>query len=210
MRIVRPASEDEMVAAFLRAEGDLTGRHREPIEERLRQDGEALGTVRRPDLSDSRQCAYRRRLLAELRGFGRGEGMFIGFPPRVEWVRAALTPSEVLEVRYIDDRGSDDYWVTLSGGSRRPLDAAARIRGGIGSRWAIGVWDLEGCAAVVRRLRRGRLPELIVAATPQQERLVVVEGNGRLTSFALLADRLPEEIEVFFGIAEGLEGWGLY
>jgi hypothetical protein len=40
--------------------------------------------------------------------------------------------------------------------------------------------------------------------------MVVLEGNARLTCFALYADRLPEAIEVFCGIAEGLDGWGLY
>jgi hypothetical protein len=210
MRILRPASEDEVVAAFLRAEADDTGRYRAAILERLAAEGEPIAVVRHPELGDPRQNALRRRLLGELRGFGRGDGMFIGFPRQVEWHRAALPRAELLEVRYIDDRGSDDYWVTLSGGSRRPLDAAARIRGGIGPPWAIGVWHLSGSEAVVRRLREGSLPELIVATTSRPGRLVAVEGNGRLTSFALFPERLPEVVEVFCGIAKDLESWGLY
>lgn len=210
MHLLRPAAEDEVVAAFLRAEADDTGRFRASIWDRLGFDGEPLDTVCRPDLSNPRQNAYRRRLLGETRGFGRGGGMFIGFPPRVAWHRAALPRGELLEVRYIDDRGCDDYWVTLSGGSRRPRDAAARIRAGIGPDWAIGVWDLSGCAAVVRRLRQGSLPELIVATDPRLGRVVAVEGNGRLTSFALFPERLPETIEVFCGVADGLDRWGLY
>ena len=62
----------------------------------------------------------------------------------------------------------------------------------------------------MRRLNEGSLPELIVATTPRPGRLVAVEGNGRLTSFALFPDRLPDAIEVFCGIADGLESWGLY
>jgi hypothetical protein len=208
--LLRPASEDEVVAAFLRAEADETGRYRDALLEHLRNDGQTPQVLSRPDLADPRQNAYRRRLLGDIRGFGRNEGMFIGFPPRVEWHRMALSREELLEVRYIDDRDSDDYWVTLSGGSRRPDDAAVRIRAGIGPGWAIGVWDLAGCAAVVRRLREGSLPELIVVTTPRPGRMVVLEGNARLTCFALYADRLPEAIEVFCGIAEGLDGWGLY
>jgi hypothetical protein len=210
MRLLRPASEDEVVAAFLRAEADDTGRYREQIVGRLSSDGEPLDTIARPDLGDSRQNAYRRRLLGEMRGFGRGDGMFIGFPSRVDWHRAALPRAELLEVRYIDDRDSDDYWVTLSGGSRRPLDAAARIRARIGPEWAIGVWDLSGCEAVVNRLCDGSLPELIVATDPQVGRVVAIEGNGRLTSFAMFPERLPETVEVFCAIADGLDSWGLY
>ena len=210
MRLLRPALEEEVVAAFLRAEADDTGRYRADILGRLGSDGQSLDIVARPDLGDPWQNAYRRRLLGEMRGFGRGDGMFVGFPSRVDWHRAALLRDEILEVRYIDDRGCDDYWVTLSGGSRRPLDAAARIRAGIGPEWLIGVWDLTGCEAVVSRLCQGSLPELIVATDPQIGRVVAVEGNGRLTSFALFPERLPEAIEVFCAIAEGLDSWGLY
>jgi len=210
MRLLRPALEEEVVAAFLRAEADDTGRYRADILGRLGSDGRSLDIVARPDLGDPWQNAYRRRLLGEMRGFGRGDGMFVGFPSRVDWHRAALPRDEILEVRYIDDRGCDDYWVTLSGGSRRPLDAAARIRAGIGPEWLIGVWDLTGCEAVVSRLCQGSLPELIVATDPQIGRVVAVEGNGRLTSFALFPERLPEAIEVFCAIAEGLDSWGLY
>jgi hypothetical protein len=210
MRLLRSASEDEVVAAFLRAEADDTGRYRASIQERLGSDGEPLDTVGRPDLSDPRQNAYRRRLLGEARGFGRGNGMFVGFPPSVDWHRAVLPRDELLEVLYIDDHDCGDYWVTLSGGSRRPRDAAARIRARIGPDWAIGVWDLSGCEAVVRRLCEGSLPELIVATDPRLGRVVAVEGNGRLTSFALFPERLPKAIEVFCTIADGLDSWGLY
>jgi hypothetical protein len=210
MRLLRAASEDEVVAAFLRAEADDAGRCQESILERLGSDRQSLDTVTRPNLSDPGQNAYRRRLLGELRGFGRAERMFIGFPPRVEWHRAALSRDELLEVLYIDDRDSDNFWVTLSGGSRRPREAAVRIRAGNGPPWAIGVWDLTGCEAVVRRLREGSLPELILATTPAPGRVVAVEGNSRLTSFALYPARLPEVIEVFCAVAEGLESWGLY
>ncbi len=198
------------MAAFLRAESDNTGRLRDPIMARLSSDGEPAATVCSPDLNDSVRNAYRRRLLGELRGFGRGDGMFVGFPPKVDWYRAALPRDELLEVLYIDDRDSDDFWVTLSGGSRRPRDAAARIRAGIGPDWAIRVWDLAGSEAVVRRLCQGSLPELILATTPRSARVVAVEGNGRLTSFALFPELLPEVIEVFCAIARGLESWGLY
>jgi len=59
-------------------------------------------------------------------------------------------------------------------------------------------------------LCQGSLPELIVVTDPRLDRMVAVEGNGRLTSFALFRERLPEAIEVFCAITAGLERWGLY
>jgi hypothetical protein len=43
----------------------------------------------------------------------------------------ALTPAELADVRYIDW----DYWLEVSGGTRRPRDAIARMRAD---------WDAEG------------------------------------------------------------------
>jgi hypothetical protein len=46
--------------------------------------------------------------------------LFLGFPAGIEWFRAALERDEVLEVLYVNW----DWWLRLSGGSRRPRDAA--------------------------------------------------------------------------------------
>ena len=52
-----------------------------------------------------------------------------------------------MDVRYIND----DYWIELSGGSRRATDAAARIRQGIG---AFGV-DNGGFWYLAKALQAG-------------------------------------------------------
>ena len=41
-------------------------------------------------------------------------------------MRVALVPDEVLAIRYINW----DWWLRISDGTRRPVDAAARIRRG--------------------------------------------------------------------------------
>ena len=63
MRLLRRAFEDEVVVAFLRAEADDVRRQRAHILARLDSDGEPLDIVARPDLGDSRQNAYRHRLV---------------------------------------------------------------------------------------------------------------------------------------------------
>jgi hypothetical protein len=75
--------------------------------------------------------AARRRLLATYRGYGRNEALFAGLPDDISWSRVALTPAELADVRYIDW----DYWLEVSGGTRRPRDAIARMRAD---------WDAEG------------------------------------------------------------------
>ena len=120
MRVVAAASENEMITVFLRGELGST-RFDAAVDAALAELGADERLVLQPDLEDERENALRR---AAARDYGRSQGLFHGFPDDVRWQRATLTPDEVLVVRYIDY----DYWVELSGGSRRPLDAAERIR----------------------------------------------------------------------------------
>jgi hypothetical protein len=99
MRIVSAAGEDEVVAAFLRAEVE-SDRFGPPIAEILDRRRLDRSLLARPDLGDAAANAARRDVLGEHRGWGLGEGMFGGFPEQVHWWRAALTPEEVLSIRY--------------------------------------------------------------------------------------------------------------
>jgi hypothetical protein len=74
-----------------------------------------------------RRHEARLRLLTEHRGYGTRTEIFDGFPDDVRWQWMAITPAELVEVRYIQY----DYWDELSGGSRLAVDAAARIRAGV-------------------------------------------------------------------------------
>jgi hypothetical protein len=168
----------------------------------LERDGVDPSVIERPDLADAEATAYRLALLGEHRGWGRDEGMFGAFPTDVEWFGAALSPVEVLAVLYIDW----DWWLHLSGGTRRPTDAAERIRAGL----VPGV-DVESHEPLARALRsRQPPPELIVVTLPDRSRLVLVEGHWRLTAYALFPDYLPQELEIFLGVAEGVDRWGLF
>ncbi len=98
MRTIRDASEDEVVAAFLQAEID-SDRHAQKILTELHADGRPKSIVDSPDFEDHEGNAYRRSTLGRVRGWGRGEGMFQGFPERVVWALAALAPQELADVR---------------------------------------------------------------------------------------------------------------
>lgn len=192
MRVIRPSSEPEMVATFLRGELDsprFGAVVRSVVDERL---------VLEPDLGDERQNAVRRAALTKLRGYEFRDGLFHGFPDDVRWERAALTPDEVLAVRYIEY----DYWVELSGGSRLPLPAAERLRAGI----TVFRVPNDGFFELARALATGLLPELIVVGGAG-EKLVVLEGHARLTAFALRPEALPPELELLLGRTPRISEW---
>lgn len=115
-----------MVAAFLRAEF-----HSERFGERLRAAARRLAVpleaVEHPDTADPNRNAQRLAILRDYRRYGQTNSLFDGFPyGDVSWSRCALSPDEVLAIRYIDD----GYWRDLSGGTRLPTHAARRIRDG--------------------------------------------------------------------------------
>lgn len=108
MRILRTATEDEVLTAFVCAERD-SRRYGEIVRELLEKHDDNV-----------------RAVLAEYRSWP-DEGLFGGFPRNVEWYRAGLARDEVLDILYINW----DRWLRISGGSRSPRDAATRIRSGL-------------------------------------------------------------------------------
>jgi hypothetical protein len=89
------------------------------------------------------------RVLDRHRGWLERIGLFQGLPRDLEWTLVALTPEEVLAMRYIDCH----WWLELSDGTRDPRVAADRIRRGLVSVRTSNptVRSQSGCA---RRRRR--------------------------------------------------------
>jgi hypothetical protein len=196
VRVLRPASEPEVVAGFLSAELD-SARFGPALRRLLRDDGADVSVVTSPNLDDEDENAYRAGLLDRHRGWLQRIGLFAGFPQRVDWWRAALTPDEVLAIRYINW----DWWLDVSAGTRDPRTTAERIRAGD----VPGV-TAEGHEPIAAQLATGA-PELIVVSLPGGSTRVVVEGHARLTAYALFPERLPEELEVFLGTAADMHSW---
>jgi hypothetical protein len=204
MRLLASSSEAEVIASWLRAEMG-SARFVSRIGAILSQESVDPEIVTAPDLADEEQNTVRRSVLQLYRGYGTPDhNLLAGFPTvEVRWQRVTLTPDELLSVLYIDW----DYWLKLSGGSRRPCDAARRILAGH------VVYDVPNDAflEVAAGVRAGRdFPPLIVVAAQPRARLVVIEGHSRLTGYALAADALPAETEVLLGMASALERWWAY
>ncbi len=202
MRRLRPGSQAEMVALFLRTELPAA-RFRDKLRALLERDGLPGHVVTAPDLNDDEENQARLRLLTQHRDYGTRTELFDGFPDDVRWQWMAITPAELARVRFIDY----DYWVELSGGTRLAADAAPRIRAGVApfgvsSDWALGM---------AREMAGGaRFPPLILVTTGPGGDLVVLEGHARLTAFMLARDWLPPELEVLVGSSPAMPRWGLW
>jgi len=200
MRRLRPSSEAEMVALFLRTELPAA-RFRDTLQALLDQAGLPERLVIAPNLDDPAENQARGQLLTRHREYGTRTGLFDGFPHDVCWEWMAITPAELATVRYVDY----DYWVELSGGTCLAVDAAPRIRAGVApfgvsSHWALGMAQAVADGA--------RFPPLILVTTGPSGGLVVLEGHVRLTAYMLCPDRLPPELEVLVGSSPGAAGWG--
>jgi hypothetical protein len=198
VRILRPASEAEVVATFLRAEIE-SARWGDKLRDLLREDGVEESVLAHPDVEDAAANAHRARVLDRHRGWLQRIGLFQGLPCDLEWTLVALTPEEVLAMRYIDW----DWWLEISDGTRDPCVAADRIRAGL-----VAGADLDEDRALAERLRSATPPpELIAIARPDLAKLVVLEGHVRLTAYALFPELLPSELDVFVGTSDEADRW---
>lgn len=202
MRDLHRIREAEMIAVFLRTEV-FSSRIVPRIQDIVRRDGRHLRIVTDPDLTSSPDNAYRRHLLGAYRGFRRDAALFAGFPISVRWYRAIAAKGELARVRYINY----DYWIELSGGSRLPTDAAARIQQGIE---VFGVSN-AGFWRVSDAISGGaNFPELIVVGARKDAPLVLLEGHARLTAYFLCPKAIPDSLPVIVGYARDIVAWGLY
>jgi hypothetical protein len=172
MEILRPVTEDEVLECFVMAERD-SERYGETVRKLLR---------RIPDNPAAVLSAYRS---------WPDQGVFHGFPRDVRWYRASLLKAELLEILYIDW----DWWLTVTNGSRRPLDAAV-VQG-----------RDPGDEAIARGAATN--PPLIAVRVPGSF-LVVLEGHVRLTAYAAFPEHVPDELEIYLGESPGFAGWALY
>jgi hypothetical protein len=189
MRLLAPASEDDMVATFLVAE-ITSDQYGTQIGQILAGLGQPRSTVERPDTSDQAANAVRRQVLAAYRQYPAGD-VFTGMPADVRWHHAVLTPAELATIRYIDD----PYWTDFSGGTRLAADGARKL----------GPWQYQRPWTTHRRiaenLRYGKLPPpVILLGEPGLANLVVIEGHKRLTVLLACRQLLPADLEVLLGI----------
>jgi hypothetical protein len=199
----RPATEPEVVLAFLRGEID-SERFGADVRRALGEVGGAR-LVRQPDLASPEENRARECALAAARGW-RDTGLFEGFPERVDWCHGVLPPEILARVRYIDY----SYWNELSGGSRRPADVQDMLRSGRLPDWVVEL-GTDWCFRLAARLAgAASLDDLIMVAAPDLSRIVVLEGHARLTGVFVggLQERLT--VRAYVGVSAAIDRWGCF
>ena len=201
MKLLEPATEDDMIAVFLA--GELTSeRFGAKVRSALKSSDANQSIITKPDISDSVQNTLRRQILREARGYGKKTSWFAGLPDDIRWYRARLQREELPDIRYI----VYSYWLGLSGGTLRAGDGAATVKTG---KEIFGMGN-EPYWHLVKAIEKGvQLPPLIILGTSQDD-LVVLEGHVRLTSYILAGTTASQEIPVIIGLSPHMNQWKMY
>jgi hypothetical protein len=200
----RPASEAEVVLAFLRAEAE-SPRFGADVRRALAEVG-GMRLVSEPDLGAAAENRAREEALSRSRGWPDAE-VFEDFPRvSVEWHHGPLPPEALARVRFIDY----SYWNELSGGSRRPADVRATIEAGALPEWLVELgtdWPFE----LADRLADAEVvDDLIVVATPDLTELVVLEGHARLAAIFVGGHERRLTVNAYLGVSPEIERWDCF
>lgn len=188
-----PATENDMIAAFLRAEIN-SSRYDDQIWVPLARQGFGRRLIDDPDLADAAENAARKQLLA-FRGYDARIALFKDFPVDVTWRRVTLEATDLETLRY----ANYPTWVDLSDGTRlvsvgarnfsqRPDDPAT--------------YHIN---AIAEALRNGvRFPELIVALDNDGS-LILIEGHSRATAY--LMEQFAGDVEALVASSAAMSQW---
>jgi hypothetical protein len=185
MKILRPSSEDEMIAEYLQAEIHSVRFGLDTATAMVRHEG-TLDLLEAPDLSDRLQNQKRRQILSETRGWARDEKVFANFPVEVSWHIAQIEQTDLEQIVF----GGSEHWRSLSGGTSTPLDLAVRMAGDLMEPHLVAVPEyravLEAITALSRKVQDGlTLPPPIVVHAPGRQQIVMIEGYTRMTALML-------------------------
>ena|SRR5438477_3463899 len=196
MRDLSPATEDDMVLAFVQAEID-SARFGPLYAAILSNSGlERSSIIDQPNLQSDRENRIRRELLTAVRGYGNRTLLFKGFPQNVTWRKVAIEAEDVGKLKY----ANYVTWVQLSGGSRLVIDGARRT-----DAIHVGENANENIKAVADDLRAGKRYPALIAVESEGGFLILVEGHTRATAYLLA--QIAQPIEAFVGSSPQMKLW---
>lgn len=194
-----PATADDMVLAFLRAEID-SPRFRPGLEQGLAFYGRDRTTLIDSGLvNDPEQNRLRAELLKGTRGYQANCALFTGFPDDVQWRRVEVDRVELADFKYAKILPL----IEISGENRRVGDGASSFEAG-----TAGDDFSERVGGVVKRVKNGtRFPELIAVAADNGPP-VLAEGHTRATAYVHTKPDYP--ITVLIGSSPMIKKWAFF
>jgi len=190
------ATENDMVAAFLRAEIN-SSRFDEFLTSALARTGFTRQLIDQPNLEDAAENWARKQLL-DFRGYRNREALFTGFPHDAVWRRVVLEEKDLQALRY----ANYPTWKELSKSTRLVAIGAQNFRQQPDSP---ETYHING---IVEALRNGtRFPELI-AAQDNDGGLILIEGHSRATAY--LMEQFGGDVEVLVAVSPAMRRWAFY
>jgi len=194
-----PATEDDVVFAFLQAEID-SARFGPIYQTILANSGlDRHSIIDSPDRNSQQANHIRRELLRLIRGYGASQALFAGFPIDVTWRRVALGQTDLSQLKY----ANCPPWVELSRGTRLVVEGATNIGPDTPAEDAA-----VNIRAVAKDLKRGKQYAELIGVDGQSGDIILMEGHTRATAYAVA--QLPDRIECLVGSSPSMSRWAFY
>ena len=201
MKDVGPATEDEMVLAFVQAEIDAD-QWQESYAQALLEKGKQRTLVLRPSLASAEENAERITLLGRVRGYRQNAMLFTGFPNDVVWRRVLADSADLGAMQFAN--------LFRVEGARELLQLAENTRAVATAAGNVHKIENETSRRVrgaIKAIGAGQPHPSLIAVTHHSGALILLEGHTRATAHAFLN---TPEINILVGSSPGMNGWFFY
>lgn len=193
LKVLVPATEDEMIGVFLSAEL-RSARFGDDLRAALETHRVPKELIENPDTGDQEANRLRRAVLTSYRGWGKQESLFGGLPAeKVQWQWVQLDEED------LHTRSFTISWYFEETFGTRRLSEIAEI-----SRRS----PADPNNRILEEIRAGRMPEPpILLAEPGMKRLVILEGHVRLITYLVEPQVVPFPIKALLGVSSRISEW---
>lgn len=179
MKLIRNATESEMILEFLRGELN-SNRFNSDLNKVLKKLNIESNIITNGNILDSKENKLRLQIMKEYRGYPDKE-LFYLFPKEIDWKYVKLSSEDLDNIFYIDY----DYWNLLSSNTSKPSEAVKTIKNDI------EIFDVSNQPFLdgVEYLKNNSFPP-VVLLTCNGEKFLIIEGHSRMTIYAFLPSKL--------------------
>lgn len=208
MEIHGPATEDEMIAAFLKAEIDSYLYSGTCIRSELANRHLLEDVIRVPDLDSNEDNNHRSAILLACRGWrSKSEPYFLfrEWPYTLTWEFVTFTRADLSHMYF----GNETEWSKLTQQSLLVTDAAEHIVIGDYDSSSSLVEAINVIKGIAQNMREDVEP-VIAMGTQDHSVIVMVDGWKRMTAFAMVETK--QELRGFFasGPLSEVQSWHFY